>query len=74
MVRYLAVFVGHKTVDKPDQGLAIESAKQYAACCLHGDEVRERHDVEIGNAPNFLLQFLDSAQFRKSLDRANGNV
>ena len=74
MMRYLAVFLGHETVNEPDQRLAIESAEQHTAGCLNGDEVRERHDVEIGDAPNFLLQFLDGAQFREGLDRANGNI
>ena len=74
MVRYLAVFLGHETVNEPDQRLPIESAKQHAAGRLHRDEMRERHDVEIGNAPNFFLQLLDCAQLCESLDRANGNV
>ena len=73
-VSTLAVFFGHETVDKTDQQFAIECSEQHAAGSFRRDEMRQRDNVEIGNTPDLFLHLLDSAQFRKGLNLANGNV
>ena len=55
VMRDLAVFLRDETINETDQRLAIESAKQHAARGFRGDEMRERHHVEIRNAPNLFL-------------------
>ena len=70
-MRRPSVFVTDKTVNEADQIFTIKCAEQNAAGRLCRDQVRKRHDIEIGYAPDLLLEFFDCAQLRSTVNVAD---
>src|ERR1051326_7232723 len=67
-MRVATKFKTRKPVDKTNQYVIVERSDQRAASFLRRDEMRQRHDVKIRNAPNFLLQIFDGPHLRHVVD------
>src|SRR6188508_1570954 len=74
MMGELPALVTRKPINKTDERRAVKRAYQHATRFLRRHELRQRHDVEIRNAPDFLLQLLNRAHFRDLIDRAYADV
>src|SRR5688572_24693917 len=67
----LAVFNRRETVDKASENVIVKSANKDTSGCLGGHEMRERDDVEIGNAPDLPLQVFYRMQLGGRFDIAD---
>ena len=64
MMGQLTALETRKPINKPHQRLTIKSANQHTTRFFRSHQMRERHDVEIRNTPDFLLQLFNSPHLR----------
>src|ERR1051325_5969365 len=74
MMGQLPALETRKAIDKSHEGRAVERADQHAARFLRRDEMRQRYDIEIRNAPDFLLQILNRVHLRELINLAYADV
>jgi hypothetical protein len=73
MMHGLSVFIAGEPICETDQRRLIVSADQKPTHFSAGDKNRSRDNVQIGELPDFFLEFFDRAHFLERLYVADDN-
>jgi hypothetical protein len=71
MVSDPAVFEPDKAINETDEGLPVASSDQLTACVSRSDQLSQRDNVAVGDAPDLLLEIFHDPHVVEALDVFN---